>query len=77
MSDLAQHFLLKAGISAIRRLRKSDMNRVARAVGGQIVHRTEDLQVSDVGTECVLFEVCLSDHCTLTLSECTVVSLLL
>jgi T-complex protein 1 subunit gamma len=33
------------------------MNRVARAVGGQIVHRTEELKESDVGTECGLFEV--------------------
>jgi len=57
VSDLAQHFLLKAGISSCRRLRKSDMNRVARAVGGQIVHRTEELKESDVGTECGLFEI--------------------
>lgn len=57
VSDLAQHFLLKAGITAVRRLRKSDMNRVARAVGGQIVHRTEELKDTDVGTECGLFEV--------------------
>lgn len=57
ISDLAQHFLLKAGISGIRRLRKSDMNRVARAVGGQIVHRTEELKEADVGTNCGLFEI--------------------
>jgi len=57
ISDLAQHFLLKAGISGIRRLRKSDMNRVARAVGGQIVHRTEELKETDVGTNCGLFEI--------------------
>jgi T-complex protein 1 subunit gamma len=30
ISDLAQHFLVKANITAIRRLRKSDNNRVAR-----------------------------------------------
>lgn len=30
VSDLAQHFLVKAGISVIRRVRKSDNNRVAR-----------------------------------------------
>ena len=30
ISDLAQHFLVKAGISAIRRVRKSDNNRIAR-----------------------------------------------
>ena len=30
VSDLAQHFLVKAGITAIRRVRKSDNNRIAR-----------------------------------------------
>lgn len=57
ISDLAQHFLLKAGISAIRRVRKSDNNRIARACGATIVNRTEELQESDVGTGAGLFEV--------------------
>ena len=39
LSDLAMHFLTKAGISAIRRLRKTDNNRIARATGATIVHR--------------------------------------
>lgn len=34
VSDLAQHFLMKAGVTAIRRLRKTDNNRLARFVGG-------------------------------------------
>lgn len=57
VSDLAQHFLLKAGITALRRLRKSDNNRVARACGATIVNRTEELQESDVGTGAGLFEI--------------------
>ncbi|KAK9707924.1 TCP-1/cpn60 chaperonin family [Popillia japonica] len=57
VSDLAQHFLLKAGISAIRRVRKSDNNRIARACGATIVNRTEELRETDVGTKCGLFEV--------------------
>ena len=76
MSDLAQHFLLKAGISAIRRLRKSDMNRVARAVGGQIVHRTEELKESDVGTECGLFEVYNEKFVQIFYVTCTCIILL-
>ena len=39
LSDLAMHFLTKAGVSAIRRLRKTDNNRIARATGATIVHR--------------------------------------
>ena len=44
-------------VSAIRRVRKSDNNRIALAVGATIVNRVEDLLESDVGTECGLFRV--------------------
>ncbi|XP_033322819.1 chaperonin containing TCP1 subunit 3 [Megalopta genalis] len=57
VSDLAQHYLVKAGISAIRRLRKSDMNRIARACGATVVNRTEELREEDVGTNAGLFEI--------------------
>mmetsp|Transcript_9827 Transcript_9827/g.18352 ORF Transcript_9827/g.18352 Transcript_9827/m.18352 type:complete len:552 (-) Transcript_9827:399-2054(-) len=57
LSDLAAHHLVKAGISAIRRLRKTDNNRIARATGATIVHRTEEIQESDIGTGAGLFEV--------------------
>ncbi|KAJ9620163.1 T-complex protein 1 subunit gamma [Taxawa tesnikishii (nom. ined.)] len=57
VSDLAQHFLLKAGITALRRVRKTDNNRIARATGATIVNAVQDLQMSDVGTECGLFEI--------------------
>lgn len=57
VSDLAQHYLVKAGISAVRRLRKSDMNRIARACGATVVNRTEELREEDVGTNAGLFEI--------------------
>lgn len=56
-SDLAQHYLLKANITAIRRVRKSDNNRIARAVGATIVNRVEDLRDEDIGTQCGLFNI--------------------
>jgi T-complex protein 1 subunit gamma len=52
VSDLAQHYLYKAGITAIRRLRKTDNNRLARAVGATIVSRTDEIQSSDLGLGC-------------------------
>jgi T-complex protein 1 subunit gamma len=55
--DLAQHYLLKENITAIRRVRKSDNNRIARATGATIVNRVDDLRESDVGTKCGLFHV--------------------
>jgi len=57
VSDLAQHFFMKAGITAFRRLRKTDNNRVARACGATIVSRTDEIQETDIGTGCGLFEV--------------------
>lgn len=54
---MAQHYFLKAGITAFRRLRKTDQNRVARAVGATVVNRTDEIQESDIGTGCGLFEV--------------------
>lgn len=57
ISDLAQHFLVKANITAIRRLRKSDNNRVARACGATVVSRTDEIRPEDIGTGCGLFEV--------------------
>ena len=57
VSDLAQHYLLKANITALRRVRKTDNNRIARATGATIVNRVEDIVESDVGTKCGLFEI--------------------
>ncbi|KAF9508268.1 hypothetical protein BS47DRAFT_1373697 [Hydnum rufescens UP504] len=69
--DLAQHYLQKAGVSVLRRVRKSDNNRVARAVGATIVNRVEDLRESDVGTGCGLFHVDkLGDDYFAFLTEC-------
>jgi len=57
LSDLAQHYFIKNNITAFRRLRKTDNLRIARAVGATICHRTDEIQESDIGTGCGLFEV--------------------
>ncbi|RPA88970.1 T-complex protein 1 [Choiromyces venosus 120613-1] len=57
VSDLAQHYLLKGNVTALRRVRKTDNNRIARAVGATIVNRVDDIVESDVGTKCGLFEI--------------------
>ena len=43
VSDLAQHFLLKQNVSVIRRVRKTDNNRIARVTGATIVSRPEEI----------------------------------
>mmetsp|Transcript_20316 Transcript_20316/g.30495 ORF Transcript_20316/g.30495 Transcript_20316/m.30495 type:complete len:560 (-) Transcript_20316:257-1936(-) len=71
VSDLAQHYLAKANITAFRRLRKTDNNRVARATGATIVSRTDEIQESDIGTGCGLFEMRkISDEWFCFLDEC-------
>ncbi|CAI5759798.1 unnamed protein product [Candida verbasci] len=57
VSDLAQHYLLKGGCAALRRVKKSDNNRIARATGATIVNRIEDLKESDIGVNCHEFKV--------------------
>ncbi|KAK3117045.1 T-complex protein 1 subunit gamma [Teratosphaeriaceae sp. CCFEE 6253] len=71
VSDLAQHFLLKANITALRRVRKSDTNRIARATGATIVNTPSDLTQSDVGTQCGLFEISkIGDEYFTFLTQC-------
>ena len=58
VTNTAKHFLLKyVYITDIRRIRKTDNNRVARVSGATIANRPEELQESDVGTDCGLFEI--------------------
>lgn len=57
VSDLAQHAFVKAGVTALRRVRKSDNNRIALATGATIVNRPEDLREADIGTKCGLFNI--------------------
>lgn len=62
--DYAQAVLMQQNITTIRRVRKSDNNRIARAVGATIVNRVEDLREADVGTKCGLFHIeKLGDEC--------------
>ncbi len=49
IDDIAQHFLAKAGILAIRRVKKSDMERLSKATGAKIVGNWKELSVDDLG----------------------------
>jgi thermosome len=49
IDDIAQHYLAKAGIYAVRRAKKSDMEKLARATGGRVVTNLEDLAPEDLG----------------------------
>ncbi len=49
IDDLAQHYLAKAGIFAVRRVKKSDMEKLAKATGARIVTKIDDLSEEDLG----------------------------
>jgi archaeal chaperonin len=49
IDDLAQHFLAKEGIYAVRRVKKSDMEKLAKATGASIVSKVSELTADDVG----------------------------
>jgi len=49
IDDLAQHFLSRKGILAVRRVKKSDMSALAKATGGQVVTNINDLSAKDLG----------------------------
>ncbi|GME95816.1 unnamed protein product [[Candida] boidinii] len=71
VSDLAQHYLLKGGCSVLRRVKKSDNNRIAKATGATIVNRVEDLKETDIGTKCGVFKVeLIGDEYYTYLVEC-------
>ncbi|CAB3287996.1 Thermosome subunit [Methanocaldococcus lauensis] len=49
IDDLAQHYLAKKGILAVRRVKKSDMEKLAKATGARIVTKIDDLTPEDLG----------------------------
>jgi len=49
IDDIAQHYLTKEGIVALRRVKKSDMEKLSKATGGKIITNLDDLVASDLG----------------------------
>jgi len=49
IDDMVQHFLAKDGIIAARRVKESDMEKLARATSGRIVSNLDDLKPKDLG----------------------------
>jgi chaperonin GroEL (HSP60 family) len=49
IDDMAQHYMAKAGVMAARRVKKSDMDKLAKATGGKVVNNLADLKKDDLG----------------------------
>ena len=49
IDDIAQHYMAKANILAVRRVKESDMTKLSRATGARIVSNLDDLSSKDLG----------------------------
>jgi len=50
IDDISQHYLSKHGILAVRRVKESDMTKLAKATGGRISTNLDDISASDLGS---------------------------
>ena len=50
IDDIAQHYLAKQGILAVRRVKESDMTKLVKATGGRIITNLDDITIKDLGS---------------------------
>lgn len=70
IDDLAQHFMAKRGMYAVRRVSKSDMEKLARATGAKISTSLDDLSASDLGSAGVVEAKKVGDEDMTFVKEC-------
>ena len=70
IDDIAQFFLAKAGILAVRRVKSSDMEKLAKATGGRIVTNFEDLSEKDLGSAGLVEEKKVGEDKMVFVREC-------
>jgi thermosome len=61
IDDVAQHYLAKKNILAVRRVKQSDMEKLAKATGGRVLSQLEGLKSSDLGLADLVEEKKVSD----------------
>ncbi len=70
IDDVAQHYLTKAGILAVRRVKKSDIENLARATGGNIVNSIDAIAKKDLGNAGIVEERKVSGDEMIYVSKC-------
>jgi chaperonin GroEL (HSP60 family) len=70
IDDMAQHFLAKEGMLVARRVKESDMEKLARATGGRIVTDLGDLKSQDLGTAGLVEERKIGDDKMIFVEKC-------
>jgi len=70
IDDMVQHFLAKEGIIAARRVKESDMEKLARATGARITSDLDDLKKEDLGLAGVVEERKIGDDKMIFVEKC-------
>jgi thermosome len=70
IDDTTQHYLAKEGMLAVRRIKKSDMEKLARATGGRIITNLDDLKASDLGKAGLVEEKKIGDDKMVFIQDC-------
>lgn len=69
IDDMALHLLSRAGILAVKRTKKSDMNRLSKATGARIVTNIDDLSSDDLGEAGIVYEKKIFDQMMIFIEE--------
>ncbi len=70
IDDIAQHYLAKAGVYATRRVKKSDMDKLARATGAKILTSLKEINDSDLGKAGLVEEKKIGEEAMTYVTEC-------
>ena len=70
IDDMVQHFLSKEGIMAARRVKESDMEKLARATGGRVSSNLNDLKAADLGFAGLVEERKIGDDKMIFVEKC-------
>ena len=70
LDDMVQHYLSKEGIMAARRLKESDMEKLARATGGRVTSNLNDLKTTDLGFAGLVEERKIGDDKMIFVEKC-------
>ena len=70
IDDMAQHFLAKEGILAARRVKQSDMEKLARATGGRMITNLDDLTPQDLGEAGIVEERKIGEDKMIFVEKC-------
>jgi thermosome len=70
VDDMVQHYLSKEGIMTARRIKESDMEKLARATGGRVTSNLDDLKAADLGFAGLVEERKIGDDKMIFVEKC-------